>query len=71
MATMNMVQKAAVAAVERHGSISRAARATNIDRSVLSMLVNGQRDSASVETMRKLGLRLVPEIVAEQAGRPK
>ena len=68
---MNMVQKAAVAAVERHGSISRAARATNIDRSVLSMLVNGQRDSASVETMRKLGLRLVPEIVAEQAGRPK
>jgi len=69
MATMNMVQKAAVAAVERHGSISRAARATNIDRSVLSMLVNGQRDSASVETMRKLGLRLVPEIVAEQAGR--
>jgi len=68
MPTMNMVQKAAVAAVERHGSISRAARATNIDRSVLSMLVNGQRDSASVETMRKLGLRLVPEEV-QQAGR--
>ena len=57
---MNIVQKAARDAIPRHGGVTKASRALQIHRTVLRLLCDCKRESASVDTLRKLGLKLVP-----------
>ncbi len=54
---MGIVQERAIAAVKRHGGVGAAARALRINRSVLSLLADGKRRSASRRTLAALGLR--------------
>ncbi|MFZ0462240.1 MAG: hypothetical protein WAL82_07525 [Candidatus Acidiferrales bacterium] len=57
---MNIVQQAARAAIQRHGGTTKAARALQINRTVLRLLADCKRESATDATLRKLGLKLVP-----------
>jgi hypothetical protein len=57
---MNIVQRTARRAIERHGGATKAARALRINRSVLVLLADCRRESASDKTLRRLGLKLVP-----------
>jgi hypothetical protein len=54
---MSLLQKTAKAAILQYGNTSRAARALKINRTLLSLLANGDRKSCSPGTLRKLGLR--------------
>jgi hypothetical protein len=62
---MNVVQRAAKKAIEQHGGAARAARALQINRSVLQLLADCKRTSASDKTLRRLGLKLVPVMPGE------
>jgi hypothetical protein len=53
---MNAVQKAAREAVKKHGSVVQAAQALGINRTVLRLLHDCKRTSASEKTLRRLGL---------------
>ena len=57
---MNIVQKAARAAIERHGGATKAARALRINVTVLRLLADCKRENANFKTMQRLGLKLVP-----------
>ena len=46
--------------VIRHGGVRAAERATGIDKSFISRLMNGHKVAPSAETLRALGLRAVP-----------
>ena len=46
--------------VDRHGGVRAAERATGVDKSFISRLMNGHKVAPSVETLRALGLRAVP-----------
>lgn len=54
---MSILQDTAKAAINQHGSASKAARALKINRSLLTLLADGKRKSCSPGTLRKLGLR--------------
>jgi methylphosphotriester-DNA--protein-cysteine methyltransferase len=64
---MNIVQKAARDAINRHGGVTKAARALSINRTVLRLLSDCKRESATDATIRKLGLKLVPMTPADAA----
>jgi Fe-S cluster biogenesis protein NfuA len=56
-APMNAVQEAARNAVKKHGgNVTVAAKALGINRTVLALLADCRRQSASESTLRKLGL---------------
>lgn len=67
---MSIVQKAAKAAIKRHGGATKAARALRINRTVLVLLADGKRPSASIPTLQKLGLKLAPIALEEPSGSP-
>ena len=46
--------------VERHGGVRAAERATGVDKSFISRLMNGKNVHPSAQTLRALGLRAVP-----------
>ena len=46
--------------VERHGGVRAAERATGVDKSFISRLMNGHKVAPSAETLEALGLRSVP-----------
>lgn len=46
--------------VERHGGVRAAERATGVDKSFISRLMNGHKVAPSAETLQALGLRAVP-----------
>lgn len=60
VSAMNIVQQAARAAIQRHGGVVKASRALKINRTVLRLLADCKRDSATDVTLRRLGLKLVP-----------
>ena len=56
-----MTLEAAVqAAVKKHGGVRAAERATGVDKSFISRLMNGHKVAPSAETLEALGLRAVP-----------
>jgi hypothetical protein len=57
---MNIVQRAARDAIQRHGGVPKASRALRINRTVLRLLADCKRESGTTETLRRLGLKLVP-----------
>ena len=54
---MPIVQERARAAITQHGGLRKAARALRINVTVLSLLADGKRKSASPKTLRALGLK--------------
>lgn len=56
---MNVIQQAARDAIKQHGGVTKAAGALRINRTVLRLLADGQRDNASPETIKRLGLKIV------------
>jgi hypothetical protein len=46
--------------VEQHGGVRAAERATGVDKSFISRLMNGHKVAPSAETLEALGLRAVP-----------
>ena len=46
--------------VERHGGVRAAERATGVDKSFISRLMNGYKVAPSAETLEALGLRAAP-----------
>lgn len=46
--------------VTKHGGVRAAERATGVDKSFISRMMNGHRTVPSDETLRALGLRAVP-----------
>lgn len=46
--------------VARHGGVRAAERATGVDKSFISRLMNGHKVAPSAETLARLGLRSVP-----------
>jgi hypothetical protein len=56
------------AVVARHGGVRAAERATGVDKSFISQLMNGHKVAPSAETLRALGLRAVPlyEVLKEK-----
>ena len=46
--------------VARHGGVRAAQRATGVDKSFISRLMNGYKVAPSAETLEALGLRAVP-----------
>lgn len=53
--------KAAVSTVvARYGGVRAAERATGVDKSFISRLMNGHKVAPSAETLEALGLRAVP-----------
>lgn len=56
-----MTLEAAVqATVAQHGGVRAAERATGVDKSFISRLMNGHKAAPSAETLEALGLRAVP-----------
>ena len=56
-----MTLEAAVqAVVAKHGGVRAAERATGVDKSFISRLMNGHKVAPSAETLEALGLRAVP-----------
>lgn len=54
------LEDAVRAVVDRHGGVRAAERATGIDKSFISRLMNGHKTAPSAETLQALGLRAVP-----------
>ncbi len=48
------------AVVAKHGGVRAAERATGVDKSFISRLMNGHKVAPSAETLEALGLRAVP-----------
>lgn len=65
-AALNRVQRlvtleaAVQAVVAQHGGVRAAERATGVDKSFISRLMNGHKVAPSAETLEALGLRAVP-----------
>jgi transcriptional regulator with XRE-family HTH domain len=65
-AELNRVQRlvtleaAVQAVVAQHGGVRAAERATGVDKSFISRLMNGHKVAPSAETLEALGLRAVP-----------
>ena len=55
--TMTPIQKAAKAAIKKHGGLRKAARVMGISPAYLCRLQNGERTNGSPETLAKLGIR--------------
>lgn len=54
------LEDAVRAVVEKHGGVRAAGRATGVDGSFISRLMNGHKVAPGKETLRLLGLRAVP-----------
>ena len=54
------LEDAVAAIVKKHGGIRAAERATGVDKSFISRLMNGHKVAPSEETLKALGLRAVP-----------
>ncbi len=56
--------------VKRHGGVRAAERATGVDKSFISRLMNGHKVAPSAETLQALGLRAVPlyEVLGPNVG---
>jgi transcriptional regulator with XRE-family HTH domain len=54
------LEDAVRAVVERNGGVRAAERATGVDKSFISRLMNGRKVAPSAETLQALGLRAVP-----------
>lgn len=54
------LEEAVSKVVERHGGVRAAERATGVDKSFISRLMNGRKVTPSDETLQALGLRAVP-----------
>lgn len=54
------LDQAVRAVVEKHGGVRAAERATGVDKSFISRLMNGKKVAPSAETLQALGLRAVP-----------
>lgn len=54
------LEAAVLAVVEKHGGVRAAERATGVDKSFISRLMNGHKVAPSAETLAALGLRAVP-----------
>ena len=54
------LDEAVQAVVKRHGGVRAAERATGVDKSFISRLMNGHKVAPSAETLEALGLRAVP-----------
>ena len=59
-AKLTTLEQAVHAIVKRHGGVRAASRATGVDKSFISRLMNGHKTSPSEETLKALGLRAVP-----------
>ena len=46
--------------VAKHGGVRAAERATGVDKSFISRLMNGHKVAPSAETLEAMGLRAVP-----------
>lgn len=57
---LTTLENAVKAVVAEHGGVRAAARATGVDKSFISRLMNGHKTAPSDETLRLLGLRAVP-----------
>ena len=57
---LTTLDAAVQAVVDRHGGVRAAERATGIDKSFISRLMNGHKVAPSAETLQALGLRAVP-----------
>lgn len=54
------LEEAVLRVVNRHGGVRAAERATGVDKSFISRLMNGHKTAPSEDTLRALGLRSVP-----------
>lgn len=54
------LDEAVRAVVAQHGGVRAAERATGVDKSFISRLMNGRKVAPSAETLEALGLRAVP-----------
>ena len=54
------LEDAVRAVVAKHGGVRAAERATGVDKSFISRLMNGHKVAPSAETLEALGLRAVP-----------
>ena len=53
------LEAAVRAVVTKHGGVRAAERATGVDKSIISRLMNGHKTAPSAETLKALGLRSV------------
>ena len=58
--TLVTLEAAVRSVVAKHGGVRAAERATGIDKSFISRLMNGHKVAPSAETLESLGLRAVP-----------
>jgi transcriptional regulator with XRE-family HTH domain len=54
------LEDAVRAVVVRHGGVRAAERATGVDKSFISRLMNGHKVAPSADTLQALGLKAVP-----------
>jgi transcriptional regulator with XRE-family HTH domain len=54
------LEEAVSAVVAQHGGVRAAERATGVDKSFISRLMQGKRGAPSAKTLEALGLRAVP-----------
>lgn len=57
---LTTLEEAVTEVVQQHGGVRAASRATGIDKSFISRLMNGHKTAPSDETLQALGLRAVP-----------
>ena len=69
MTRLVTLETAVGAIVKRHGGVRAAERATGVDKSFISRLMNGHKVAPSAETLQALGLRAVPlyEVVSPRS----
>lgn len=70
-ARLTTLDEAVAAVVKKHGGVRAAERATGVDKSFISRLMNGHKVAPSAETLQALGLRAVPlyEVLPSEADR--
>lgn len=70
-ARMMTLEEAVAVVVKKHGGVRAAERATGVDKSFISRLMNGHKVAPSAETLEALGLRAVPlyEVLTTEADR--
>jgi len=59
-AKLMTLEEAVAKVVKKHGGVRAAERATGVDKSFISRLMNGRKVAPSAETLEALGLRAVP-----------
>ena len=60
MSRTTTLELAVAAVVRRHGGVRAAERATGLDKSFISRLMNGHKVEPSAATLEALGLEAVP-----------